>query len=181
MLVGQCGHFTYVFERQQSSAPRKSLDMAANEPANALQGDAPISDTGNPAGAGDLGPGGLEAQVARLAALVSRLMESRAPAAHPNPSRPPPPPPVGVEQPVYRAVAQSFHQHEKLEGSLRSAGFVDSETAPPEFLGLVRASRESALRQAGQRVVFKVDEVELDDELDRGIGAQAELPAGVPE
>jgi hypothetical protein len=59
--------------------------MAANEPANALPGNAPDSDAGNPEGAGDLGPDGLEAQVARLAAMVSQLMESRAHAGHPNP------------------------------------------------------------------------------------------------
>jgi hypothetical protein len=64
---------------------------------------------------------------------------------------------------------------------MRGAGFVDAETAPPEFLGLVRASRESALRQAGRQVVVKDDGEEEDEELDRGIGAQAELPAGVPE
>jgi hypothetical protein len=83
--------------------------------------------------------------VARLAAMVSQMMESRADAAQPNPSMPLPPRPAGVEQPAYRAMAESFHQHEKLEGYLRGAGFVDSETAPPEFLGLVRASRESTL------------------------------------
>jgi hypothetical protein len=64
--------------------------MAANEPANAPPGDAPGSDAINPAGDGDLGPGRLEALAARLAAMVSRLMESRAPAAYPNPSMPPP-------------------------------------------------------------------------------------------
>jgi hypothetical protein len=177
----QCGHFTYVFERQQSSTPKKILEMADNEPANALPGDAPGSDAGNPAGAGDPGSGGLEAQVARLAAIMSQLMESRASATHPSPSMPPLPRPAGVEQPAYRAMTQSFSQHEKLEGYLRGAGFVDAETAPPEFLCFVRASRESALNQAGRRVVFKDDDEEEDDELDRGIGAQAELPAGVPE
>jgi hypothetical protein len=64
--------------------------MAANEPANPLPGDAPDSDAGNPAGAGDPGPGRLEAQVARLAVMVSQLMMSRAQAAHPNPTMPPP-------------------------------------------------------------------------------------------
>jgi hypothetical protein len=72
----------------------------------------------------------------------------------------PPPRTAGVEgdpgssnvaqQPVYRAMARSFGQHEKLEGYLRGAGFVDTETAPPEFLDLFKFFRESARRQAGR-------------------------------
>jgi hypothetical protein len=71
-----------------SSTPRKStVDMASDELANALPGDVPGSDTGNPAGAGNLGSGGLESQVAQLAALVGQLMESR---AHPTSPMSPP-------------------------------------------------------------------------------------------
>jgi hypothetical protein len=44
---------------------------------------------------------------------------------------------------------------------------------------LVKASREGALRQAGRQVVFRDDEDEEGNELDRRIGAQAELPPGV--
>jgi hypothetical protein len=77
-----------------------------------------------------------------------------------------------VQQPAYQAMSPSFTQHAKLEGYLRGAGFVDGETSPPEYLGLVKASRKSALRQAG-RHVFKEGEEDEDEEADRGVGAQA--------
>jgi hypothetical protein len=49
-----------------------------------------------------------------------------------------------------------------------------------EFLVLIRVSRESALGQAGRRVVFKDDEEEEGDELDRGSGHKRSCPPEFP-
>jgi hypothetical protein len=42
------------------------------------------------------------------------------------------------------------------------------------------AAREVAVRQAGRHVGVKESEEQDDEEIDRGVGAQAELPPGVP-
>jgi hypothetical protein len=44
---------------------------------------------------------------------------------------------------------------------------------------MLEAARESALRQAGRKVSVKETE-EDDEDVDRGVGVQAELSAGVP-
>jgi hypothetical protein len=56
----------------------------------------------------------------------------------------------------------------------------DDEAKAPELLPLLVAARESALRQAFRKVSVKDVEDDNDEELDRGIEAQAELPPGVP-
>jgi hypothetical protein len=47
-------------------------------------------------------------------------------------------------------------------------------------LPLLVAARESSLRQAFRKVSVKDVDDENDEEVDRGIEAQAELPPGVP-
>jgi hypothetical protein len=42
------------------------------------------------------------------------------------------------------------------------------------------AARRSALAQAGRQVSIREVDENDDEEIDRGIGAQAELPPGVP-
>jgi hypothetical protein len=77
---------------------------------------------------------------------------------------------------VYQAISYSFTHHANLEGYLRGAGFVDTETSPPEFLCLVKASNEIALRQARRHVVFREGEEDEDEEADRGVvDAQEEV------
>jgi hypothetical protein len=158
--------------------------MADNETANALPDAVPESDTG----LGEPGVTGLEAQVAQFAVMMNQLLTTRAPAARSYPPIPPPESAAGAEidpraadaaqQPAYQAMSYPFIQQAKLEGYLRGAVFEDAETSSPEFLGLVKVSRESALRQAGRHIVFKDSEEEEDEEADRGVGAQAELPLG---
>jgi hypothetical protein len=67
-----------------------------------------------------------------------------------------------------------------MERLLRGAGLASDEAQAPEYLPLLVAARRSALAQAGRQFsVREVDEND-DEEIDRGIIAQAELPPGVP-
>jgi hypothetical protein len=63
---------------------------------------------------------------------------------------------------------------------LKGAVFADDEAMAPEILPLLVAARESALLKAGRKVSDRDVEDEDDEEVDRGIWAQAELPPGVP-
>jgi hypothetical protein len=76
------------------------------------------------------------------------------------------------------ALAESHTRRMRMVRLLKGAGLADDEAKAPELLPLLVAARESALRQAGRKV--KDVEDEDDEEVDRGIGAQAELPSGVP-
>jgi hypothetical protein len=57
---------------------------------------------------------------------------------------------------------------------LKGAGLADDEAKAPELLPFLVAAREKALRQAGRKVSVKDVEDEDDEEVDRGIGAQAD-------
>jgi hypothetical protein len=78
------------------------------------------------------------------------------------------------------ALAESHTRHMRIVGLLKGAGLSNDEAKAPELLPLLVAARESALQQAGRKVSVKDMEDEDDEDVDRGIGAQAELPPGVP-
>jgi hypothetical protein len=79
-----------------------------------------------------------------------------------------------------RAIAESHLHHMRMERLLRGAGLASEEAQAPGYLPMLEAARESALRQAGRKVSVKETEGEDDDDVERGFGAQAELPAGIP-
>jgi hypothetical protein len=60
---------------------------------------------------------------------------------------------------------------------LKGAGLADDEAKAPQLFPLLVAARESALRQSGRKVSVKDVDDEDDEEVDRGIGAHAELLA----
>jgi hypothetical protein len=78
------------------------------------------------------------------------------------------------------ALAESHTRHMRMVRLLKGAGLAGDEAKVPELLPLLVAARENSLRQAGRMVSVKDVEDEDDEEADRGIGAQAELPPGVP-
>jgi hypothetical protein len=78
------------------------------------------------------------------------------------------------------ALAESHTRHKRMARLLKGAGLADDEAKAPELLPLLVAARESSLRQAFRKVSVKDVEDENDEEVDRGIEAQAELPPGVP-
>jgi hypothetical protein len=79
------------------------------------------------------------------------------------------------------ALAESHNRHMRMARLLKGAGLADDEANAPEFLPLLVAARESSLRQAGRKVNMKDLEDEDDEEVEGGIGAEAELPPGVPK
>jgi hypothetical protein len=78
------------------------------------------------------------------------------------------------------ALAESHTRHMRMARLLKGAGLADDEAKAPELLPLLIAARESASRKAGRKVSVKDVEDEDDEEVDRGIIAQAALPPGVP-
>jgi hypothetical protein len=78
------------------------------------------------------------------------------------------------------ALAESHTRQMRMALLLKGAGLADDEAKAPELLLLLVAARESALQQAGRKVNVKDVEDGDEEEVDRGIGAQAELPPGVP-
>jgi hypothetical protein len=78
------------------------------------------------------------------------------------------------------ALAESHTRHMRMARLLKGAGLADDEAKAPELLPLLVAARESEFRKAGRKVSVKDVEDENDEEVDRGIGAHAELPPGVP-
>jgi hypothetical protein len=64
----------------------------------------------------------------------------------------------------------------RMELLLKGAGLADDEAEAPEILPLLVAARESALRQACRKVSVKDVEDGDDEEIERGIGVQANLP-----
>jgi hypothetical protein len=78
------------------------------------------------------------------------------------------------------ALAESHIRHMRIACLFKGAGLADDEAKAPELFPLPVAACESALRQAGRKVSVKDVGGEDDEEVDHGIGAQAELPPGVP-
>jgi hypothetical protein len=78
------------------------------------------------------------------------------------------------------ALTESHTRHMRMARLLKGAVLAADEAKVSGLLPLLVAARESALRQAGRKVSVKDVEDEDDEEVDRGIGAQAELPPGVP-
>jgi hypothetical protein len=78
------------------------------------------------------------------------------------------------------AIAESYLRHLLMERLLRGEGKASEESRGPEYLLMLETARESALRQAGRKVTIKETEEDDDEEVDRGVGTQAELPPGVP-
>lgn len=151
--------------------------------------DARGSNAGTPPGAGDLA--GLGAQVAEIAAQLSALQTSL--------SAPQPPSGTsgsartaidveagggiagaGASPSVVGALDASYARHERNRRLMSGAGLGGADFNVPEEMDLVSDARASALRMAGARVTWNQDGSE-EDEVDRGFGAQAELPPGVAE
>lgn len=77
-------------------------------------------------------------------------------------------------------IGDAMEGAELRESLLQQAGFMEAATDVPAFMDLVKVARQAAVRQAAVSVV--TDEDEEDDQVeDRGRGAQAELPTGVPD
>jgi hypothetical protein len=87
---------------------------------------------------------------------------------------------TSTSPPVARAMVDAHSRHVRMERWLKGAGLADEEAQAPEYLPLLVAAREGAVRQAGRPVGVKESEEQDDEEIDRGVGAQAELPPGVP-
>ena len=69
----------------------------------------------------------------------------------------------------------------RSERLLRDAGYADETTAQPALIDLTREARSVAMRMAACCVTGDEGEDEDDAVEDRGKGAQAELPPGVPD
>jgi hypothetical protein len=67
-----------------------------------------------------------------------------------------------------------------MERCLKGAGLADEKSQAPDYLPLLVAAREGAERQSGRPLGVKASEEQDDDEIDRGVGVQPELPPGVP-
>jgi hypothetical protein len=87
---------------------------------------------------------------------------------------------ASTSPPAARAMVDAHSRHVRMERWLKGAGLADEESQAPEYLTLLVAAREGAERQAGRPVGVKESEEQDDEEIDRGVGEQAELPPGVP-
>jgi hypothetical protein len=90
---------------------------------------------------------------------------------------------AGLEDASAEATTALMESHSRLmrmERLLRGAGLASDEAQAPEYLPLLVAARRSALAQAGRLVSIREVDENDDEEIDRGIGAQGELPPGVP-
>jgi hypothetical protein len=78
------------------------------------------------------------------------------------------------------ALTESHWRHMRIERLLKGAGLASEDAHPPEYLPRLVTERRSVLAQAGGKGSVREAEEVDDEEIDRGIGAQAELPPGVP-
>ena len=82
---------------------------------------------------------------------------------------------------VHEAYNKGFNNAVQGQRLLASAGYSDATTTEPDLLEVTREARQVAMRMAASRVINEDGEEEDDDVEDRGKGAQAELPPGVPD
>jgi hypothetical protein len=59
-----------------------------------------------------------------------------------------------------RAIAESHLHHMRMERLLRGAGLASAESQAPEYLPILEAARENALRHDGRKVTIKETEEE---------------------
>jgi hypothetical protein len=78
------------------------------------------------------------------------------------------------------ALMESHPRHMRMGRLLKGAGLTSEDAHPPGYLPLLAAARRSALAQARRQVNVREAEEDDDEEIDRGIGAQVELPPGMP-
>jgi hypothetical protein len=78
------------------------------------------------------------------------------------------------------ALMESHSRHMRMERLLKGARLASDDAHPLEYFQLLVAARRSVLAQAGRQVSVREAEEDDDKEIDRVIGAQAELPPGVP-
>lgn len=86
----------------------------------------------------------------------------------------------GAPHSVTSALGASYARHERNRRLMSGAGLADADCDVPEEMDFVTDARASALRMAGARVTWSSEGAE-EDEVDRGFGAQAELPPGIAE
>jgi hypothetical protein len=96
--------------------------------------------------------------------MIGQVPSAAAPAATPGTQQGPG---IGADEPAARAMVDAHSRHVRISQA-------------PEYLPLLVAAREGAERQADRPVGVKESEEQDDEEADRGFGAQAELPPGVP-
>lgn len=82
---------------------------------------------------------------------------------------------------VHDAYNKGFTTALQSQRLLVAAGYSDATTAEPELLEVTREARKVAMRMAASRVINEDGEEDDEDVEDRGKGAQAELPPGVPD
>ena len=82
---------------------------------------------------------------------------------------------------VNEAYNKGFKTAVQGQRLLEAAGYSDVTTAEPDLLEVTREARQVAMRMAASRVLSETGEEDDDDVEDRGKGAQAELPPGVPD
>lgn len=82
---------------------------------------------------------------------------------------------------VHDAYKKGFTNAVQGQKLIAAAGYSDVTTAEPELLEVTREARQAAIRMAASRVLGEDGEDDDEDVEDRGKGAQAELPPGVPD
>jgi hypothetical protein len=87
---------------------------------------------------------------------------------------------ASTSPPAARAMVDAHSRHVRMERCLKGAGLADEKSQAPDYLPLLVAAREGAERQSGRPLGVKASEEQDDDEIDRGVGVQPELPPGVP-
>lgn len=88
---------------------------------------------------------------------------------------------LALEGAVTDSLRSGYNNAVRSERLLRDAGYSDDTSAQPALMALTREARAVALRMAASGVTGEDGEDEDDTVEDRGKGAQAELPPGVPD
>lgn len=89
---------------------------------------------------------------------------------------------IGTDDQALRESLKSGYENAaRSERLLHDAGYADATNVQPTLIDLTREARKAAMRMCATGVTGEYEDEDGDVIEDRGKGAQAELPAGVPD